>query len=97
VCTKSLDQDTPLTADRERARHIIGADAMLEVHMATPLATCEARDAKGLYKKARAGELPDFTGVSAPYEAPIHPQLVFDTSALSVEDCVHTVLHLLNV
>jgi adenylylsulfate kinase len=88
---------SPLTADRERARHIIGAEAMFEVHMATPLATCEARDSKGLYKKARAGELADFTGVSAPYEAPNHPQLVFDTAALSVEDCVHTVLHLLKV
>ena len=88
---------SPLAVDRERARSIIGSDAMVEVHMATPLASCEARDLKGLYKKARAGELVDFTGISAPYEAPLHPQLVFDTTTLSVEDCVHMVLQFLNV
>lgn len=87
---------SPLIADRERARNIIGRDVMLEIHMATPLATCEARDAKGLYKRARAGELADFTGISAPYEVPPSPQLVFDTSVLAVDDCVQKVLHLLN-
>ncbi|MBT4488174.1 MAG: adenylyl-sulfate kinase, partial [Rhodospirillaceae bacterium] len=56
------------------------------------LATCEQRDPKGLYKKARAGEIPDFTGISAPYEAPDDPELVVDTSNLSVDEAVERVV-----
>ncbi|OIP44521.1 MAG: hypothetical protein AUK28_10125 [Desulfobacterales bacterium CG2_30_60_27] len=57
--------------------------AFIEVHVATPLETCEARDRKGLYAKARQGLIPDFTGISAPYEAPEQPELRIDTSSLS--------------
>jgi len=72
---------SPLQADRARAR-VIGGDRFHEVHVAADLATCEERDPKGLYKKARAGEIAEFTGVSAPYEAPEQPELVIDTSVL---------------
>jgi len=83
---------SPLLAYREQARGIIGKRAMLEVHVATPLAVCETRDPKGLYQRARAGSIPDFTGVSAPYEAPTAPDLVLDTSLLSVQECVTRLL-----
>ncbi|MBP2227336.1 adenylyl-sulfate kinase [Azospirillum agricola] len=73
---------SPLRDDRARAR-VIGGDRFHEVHVAADLATCEERDPKGLYKKARAGEIAEFTGVSAPYEAPEQPELVIDTAALS--------------
>jgi len=84
---------SPLTVDRERARSIIGRHAMVEVYVACPLASCEARDPKGLYKRARAGELANFTGIDAPYEAPTQAQLVLDSATLNVADCVNTVLH----
>jgi adenylyl-sulfate kinase len=58
---------SPFREDRDRARAIIGADRFVEVYLSTPLAVCEARDAKGLYKKARAGEIAEFTGISSPY------------------------------
>lgn len=71
---------SPYRADREVARQIIGADKFIEVHVATPIATCEQRDTKGFYQRARAGEIKDFTGISAPYEPPDHPAVVIDTS-----------------
>jgi adenylyl-sulfate kinase len=70
---------SPYRADRTRARQSCRG-AFHEIHIATDLATCESRDPKGLYKKARSGELRDFTGVSAPYEAPHHPELIVDTA-----------------
>jgi adenylylsulfate kinase len=79
---------SPYRDDRERARAVVGADRFVEVHLCTPLAACEARDPRGLYRKARRGELPEFTGVSAPYEAPLAPDLRLDTAALDVEACV---------
>lgn len=78
---------SPYRSDRDRARAAAG-DAFHEVHVAADLKTCEERDPKGLYKKARAGEIAEFTGISAPYEAPDAPQLTVDTSVSSVEDCV---------
>ena len=60
----------------------------LEVHVDAPVDVCEARDPKGLYAKARAGKLSDFTGISAPYEAPLHPELALRTDQLSVEQSV---------
>lgn len=72
---------SPLRADRARAR-VIGGERFHEVYVAADLATCEERDPKGLYKKARAGEIAEFTGISAPYEAPEQPELVIDTSTL---------------
>ncbi|MBT4043007.1 MAG: adenylyl-sulfate kinase, partial [Rhodospirillaceae bacterium] len=69
-----------------------GGEQFSEIYIQADLATCEERDPKGLYKKARAGEIPDFTGISAPYEAPAAPELVVDTSALSVEQAVDRVV-----
>lgn len=70
---------SPYRADRARARQSCG-DAFHEIHISADLATCESRDPKGLYKKARSGELREFTGVSAPYEIPEQPQLAIDTA-----------------
>jgi bifunctional enzyme CysN/CysC len=78
---------SPYRSDRDRARKAAGA-TFHEIYVKADLATCEARDPKGLYKKARAGQIPDFTGISAPYEAPEKAELVIDTSAKSVEACV---------
>lgn len=86
---------SPLAADRARAREIIGADAMIEVHVSTSLAICESRDPKGLYKRARLGEIAEFTGVSAPYEAPQSPDLSLDTAGLSPVACLGSVIPLL--
>lgn len=83
---------SPLVADRQRAREIIGAEMMIEVHVATPLATCEARDVKGLYKDARLGRIPNFTGITAPYEIPPRPELSLDTSVLSPAACLARIM-----
>lgn len=83
---------SPYRADRAMAREIIGADKFVEVHVATDLSTCEQRDPKGLYAKARAGQIAEFTGISAPYEAPLQPELALDTAQLSVEACVATIV-----
>jgi adenylyl-sulfate kinase len=77
---------SPVRETRDRARSLIGD--FLEVHVSTPLEECIKRDVKGLYKRAIAGEIPQFTGISDPYEAPIAPDLVIDTSALSLEAAV---------
>jgi len=76
---------SPLRSDREMARQIIGGDDFIEAYISTPCALCEERDPKGLYTKARAGLIPAFTGVSAPYEAPLAPALTLDTGTLSLE------------
>lgn len=73
---------SPLRADREVAREIIGESRFVEVHVSTALAVCESRDPKGLYRKARRGELAQFTGVSAPYEPPLAATLALDTAQL---------------
>ncbi|HOX25710.1 MAG TPA: sulfate adenylyltransferase subunit CysN [Candidatus Krumholzibacteria bacterium] len=78
---------SPYRADRRRARDIVGDGAFLEVHLDTPLAVCEARDPKGLYRKVRAGEIPQFTGITDPYEAPEAPELRLETATLSAERC----------
>jgi adenylyl-sulfate kinase len=83
---------SPYAADRAMAREIIGPARFIEVFVDTPLSVCEARDVKGLYRRARAGEIPSFTGVSAPYEAPEHPDVRIDTSALTVETAVAEIL-----
>ena len=79
---------SPYRADRDSARELHGDGDFLEVFVDADVATCEQRDPKGLYKKARAGEIPEFTGISAPYEAPEKPELVLDTAKLSVEESV---------
>ena len=78
---------SPYRSDRERARTAAGK-AFHEIHVKADLATCESRDPKGLYRRARAGEIPSFTGISAPYEEPDTPELVIDTQALPVDACV---------
>lgn len=83
---------SPYRADRGLAREVIGADRFVEGHVSTPLATCEERDPKGMYKRARAGALPDFTGVSAPYEAPEAPAVTLDTSSMDVPACVEALI-----
>ncbi|WP_207477595.1 adenylyl-sulfate kinase [Arenibaculum pallidiluteum] len=82
---------SPYRSDRDRARQAAG-DAFHEIHVQADLATCEGRDPKGLYRKAREGKIPEFTGISAPYEEPEKPELVVDTAALGIEECVERVM-----
>ncbi len=84
---------SPLRADREQARTIVGPDRFSEVFVDAPLDVCEARDPKGLYRKARAGEIADFTGVQAPYEAPEKPDLRLPTHELGIEPALAQLLH----
>lgn len=83
---------SPYERDRENAREIIGEN-FIEVHVSTPLQECEKRDVKGLYKKARDGEIPNFTGISSPYEPPKNPEVRIDTSQYSVEEATEYVLN----
>ena len=86
---------SPSNDIREMAANIIGNDDFLEVYVSTPIEECERRDVKGLYAKARRGEIKNFTGISAPFEAPAHPALTLDTSALSLEESVNKLLELI--
>ena len=79
---------SPYAEDREMARSIIGAERFLETYLAASLDACERRDPKGLYAKARAGEVMEFTGVSAPYEPPVAPDLVIETGQDGIEECM---------
>lgn len=79
---------SPTEEIREMARTIIGKDNFIEIFLNPPLEVCEQRDTKGLYKKARSGEIKDFTGISSPFEAPLHPDLEIDTSTTSIRDSV---------
>jgi adenylylsulfate kinase len=85
TCTSFI---SPYRADRDQARQIHDAAGLpfIEVYVQASVELCEKRDPKGLYKKARAGELKEFTGVSAPYEEPLHPELVIDSGELSPQD-----------
>ena len=80
---------------REMAANIIGKEDFMEIYVSTPIEECERRDVKGLYAKARKGEIKNFTGISAPCEAPQHPALSLDTSKLSVEESVNKLLELI--
>jgi bifunctional enzyme CysN/CysC len=82
---------SPYRADREGARKAAG-ESFHEIHVMADLATCESRDPKGLYERARRGEIPDFTGISAPYEEPESPELAVDTGSLNVSQSVAMVL-----
>jgi adenylylsulfate kinase len=79
---------SPYRADREAARALFAEGDFVEVYVAADVATCEGRDPKGLYQKARAGQIPEFTGISAPYEEPEAPELVLDTTRQSPEESV---------
>jgi len=83
---------SPYRADRQAVRDLHAGGQFIEVFIDTPLEVCEARDVKGLYAKARAGEIEDFSGISAPYEAPETPELCIDTSARDLDACVADVL-----
>jgi len=83
---------SPYREDRDQVREIMAGGDFLEVHVSADVETCEKRDVKGLYKKARAGEIPNFTGISAPYEAPEKPELLMDTMAQSVDESVAQLL-----
>jgi bifunctional enzyme CysN/CysC len=76
---------SPFRSEREMARGLFAAGEFIEIHVATPLSECERRDPKGLYRRARAGELSNFTGIDQPYETPETPEISIDTSALSAE------------
>lgn len=82
---------SPYRADRDKARSICKSD-FVEIFVDCAVSVCEERDPKGLYSKARAGEIPEFTGISAPYEAPEHPELTLNTADLSVEACVGAII-----
>jgi adenylylsulfate kinase len=87
---------SPAAEDRRTARQIIGTPNFLEIHIATSLEVCESRDPKGLYSKARAGMIKEFTGISAPYEAPQEPTCRLDTVQATVAECVATLYPLAN-
>lgn len=86
---------SPFRADRERVRSLVPRGEFLEIFCDCPLEVCERRDVKGMYKRARAGEIKDFTGISSPYEEPEDPELVVDTGHLSLEDSVEQVMRML--
>lgn len=83
---------SPMRDDRQKVRDIVGADNFLEIHCGCPLEICEQRDVKGLYQKARAGQIKNYTGISSPYEAPEHPDLRLETGKDSLADCVGKVV-----
>ena len=83
---------SPFKADREQVKSIVGAENYIEVFVDTPLEICEQRDVKGLYKKARAGEVKNFTGISSPYEKPANPDIVIATDKMSVEQSIDVLM-----
>jgi adenylylsulfate kinase len=83
---------SPFRADRERVRGMVMHGEFIEIYCQCTVDVCEARDVKGLYKRARAGEVKEFTGISSPYEAPLKPELVVDTAGHSLDECAEQVL-----
>jgi adenylylsulfate kinase len=88
---------SPTEEMRQMAAEIIGRNDFKEIYISTPLEECERRDVKGLYAKARLGEIKNFTGISSPFEAPVNPDLSIDTSAVSLEESVRMLLALLGI
>ncbi len=86
---------SPFRADRAVVRSLLPAGGFVEIYVRCPLAICENRDPKGWYRKARAGQLRDFTGIDSPYEEPENPEITLDTSQNSIEECVNTVIYYL--
>ena len=86
---------SPFRSDRERVRSLVPHGDFIEIYCNSPLEVCEQRDVKGLYARARAGEIPNYTGISSPYEEPEKPELELDTAADSLESCVDQVINLL--
>ena len=86
---------SPFSRDREVVRQLVTPPDFLEIYCRCPIEVCESRDVKGLYRKARAGEIPEFTGISSPYEEPRDPDLIVDTGEVALEACRESVLNLL--
>jgi len=86
---------SPFKSDRNAARNLVPHGEFLEIYCQCPIETCEQRDVKGLYKKARAGQIPFFTGIDSPYEAPENPELTVNTKEQSLDECVRSVVDLL--
>ena len=87
---------SPYIKDRERVMQIVGPDNFIEIYVNTSIEECERRDVKGLYKKARKGEIKEMTGISAPYEAPISPDFEIVTDGQSIDESVNQLLKFLN-
>lgn len=83
---------SPYRKDRDAAREMVGTDRFIEVYVKASIAICEQRDPKGLYKKAKDGIIPEFTGISAPYEEPLNPEITLDADTQSIEEEVQVVL-----
>lgn len=83
---------SPFQADRYRVRNLVNDDEFIEIYCNTNLQTCEQRDIKGLYAKARLGEIADFTGISSPYEPPLNPEIIVNTGSDSLDACVQTIV-----
>ncbi|OQZ02604.1 MAG: adenylyl-sulfate kinase [Candidatus Brocadia sp. UTAMX2] len=86
---------SPYRQDRDNVRKLLKDGEFIEIYIQCPLEVCEQRDTKGLYKKARAGEVKEFTGISAPYEEPLHPELTVDTSKMTVDESTRAILNYL--
>lgn len=86
---------SPFMRDREAVQKLVGPDNFIEIYCRCPLEVCEQRDVKGIYKRARAGEIKEFTGISSPYEPPLHPDLVLDTDEIAPEEGAERVTQLL--
>jgi len=87
---------SPFRSDRDAVRELVEDGDFIEVYCKCDLDVCEERDVKGLYKKARAGEIPEFTGINSPYEEPLNAEIIVDTSAQSIEESVEQVVNALN-
>ena len=83
---------SPIRAERNKIRERLGEDKFIEIYLSTPLEACEKRDPKGLYVKARAGEIREFTGIDSPYEPPVNPQITIDTSSVDLAKAVDQIL-----
>ena len=88
---------SPFNKDRSEARKLISSDDFIEIYCKASLDTCETRDIKGLYKRARAGEIKNYTGIDSPYEAPENPELIIDTDNQSLDESVSTILSFLEL
>jgi adenylylsulfate kinase len=83
---------SPFRSDRNRVREMVEPGDFIEIYCDAPIEICEARDVKGMYKKARAGQITEFTGISSPYEVPDHPDLTVETGRLELDECVNKVI-----
>ena len=87
---------SPYRNDRDHIRNIVGDDNMVEIYINTSIEECERRDVKGLYKKARKGEIKNMTGISAPYELPLHPDIQINTAEVTVVDATKQIINFIN-